>query len=80
MRIFKNRNLDDIVILDNSIFSFANQLGNGILINSFYNQKDDNELSYILDYLENYIISCEDVRIVNESIFNFERICSESSM
>lgn len=77
LTIVKNRRLEDIVLLDNSIFSFANHLSNGILINSYYNDKNDSELSNVFSYLEAYIEKSKDVRIVNEGIFNFQAICDE---
>ena len=36
--------LKNIVLIDNNMYSFANQLGNGILINSFYYDKNDYDL------------------------------------
>ena len=71
LRIFANCNLENIVIVDNSIYSFLNQLSNGILINSFYNDKTDRELYSVFNYLQQYLSKCSDIRIVNEKIFNF---------
>ena len=77
LKIFKDYDLKKTVLLDNSIYSFSNQLSNGILINSFYHDKSDMELYNVLNYLKNYIFNAEDVREVNESIFNFEKITED---
>lgn len=41
----------EILIVDNSIYSFAKHLKNGILIDSFFNDKTDTELVDLLEYL-----------------------------
>ena len=74
LRIFKNVDLKKIVLIDNSMYSFAPQINNGILINSFINDKEDNELYNALEYLKNFILPAEDVREVNEQFFNFRQI------
>ena len=74
LNIFGEENLDKIVILDNNIYSFSNQLSNGILINSFFNDENDDELSNVRKYLIEYIFPCDDVRKVNEQFFGFETI------
>jgi len=74
LRIFTNRQLENIVILDNSMYSFANQLSNGVLINSFYYDKSDKELLNAFAYLTNYLLPADDVRAINEKIFNFTTI------
>jgi len=72
LRIFKNRDLKNIVLIDNSIFSFAHQLSNGILVTSFYNDEDDCFLINLKDYLMYCIENCDDVRIINQQQFKFE--------
>ena len=74
LKIFGEENLDRIVLLDNNIYSFSNQLSNGILINSFFDDEDDDELSNVRKYLIEYIFPCDDVRKVNEQFFGFETI------
>ena len=73
LRIFEDYlNLSDIVIIDNSLYSFCNQLSNGILINSYYSNEIDNELLNVINYIIQYIIPCNDVRFVNNQVFKFE--------
>lgn len=71
LRIFVNRKQENLILVDNSFYSFCNQPQNGILINSFYDDEKDQELMNLLNYLENYLLTAQDIRIVNEQIFNF---------
>jgi Dullard-like phosphatase family protein len=77
LRIFQDIDFRKIILIDNSMYSFAAQINNGILINSFFNDKNDNELNNALEYLMNFILPAEDVREVNEKFFNFEQIIHE---
>jgi CTD small phosphatase-like protein 2 len=74
LRIFDNRKLEDIILVDNSMYSFANQISNGVLINSFYNDQEDKELHNVLNYLDNYLRDVSDIRLINEKVFNFTDI------
>ena len=49
-----NYDLKDVVIIDNSVLSFAYHLDNGIPISPFYDSKDDTELLDIADILVKY--------------------------
>ena len=74
LRIFSGyKKMEDIIIVDNSLFSFANQLNNGILITSFFEDKNDNFLINVKDYLE-YIKDEKDIREINKESFKFEEI------
>ena len=77
LRIFKYIDLKKIILIDNSMYSFASQINNGILINSFFNDKNDTELNNALEYLINFILPAEDVRDVNEQFFNFGQIMND---
>ena len=74
LSFFGEENLDRIVLLDNNIYSFSAQLSNGILINSFFCDKSDDELSNVRKYLIEYILPSDDIRKVNEQFFGFETI------
>ena len=78
LNIFNDINLKRSIILDNNIYSFCNNLNNGILINSFFEGEDD-DLINIYYYLENYIKNSEDVRKVNENLFGFEKFLNSFS-
>jgi Dullard-like phosphatase family protein len=79
LAIFKNRRLEDVIIVDNNLYSFCNQISNGVLINSFFNDKDDRELFNLFNYLNMYISNASDVREVNEKVFNFNSFLKDNS-
>jgi CTD small phosphatase-like protein 2 len=68
LRIIRNRNLKDMVLVDNSAISFLSQLSNGIPIIPYSDSKDDDELldltRYLLSIKDNY-----DLRIHNKKTF-----------
>jgi CTD small phosphatase-like protein 2 len=51
LRVLKNRNLSNILLVDNAAYSYFYQLENGIPIIPFYDDKDDNELVQLIEYL-----------------------------
>ncbi len=62
LRILEDRDMKDIVIVDNSIISFAYNMDNGVPINEFIRGMDkDEELLFMVTYLEE-IFSFEDMR------------------
>ncbi len=70
--IFQNFNIKDIVIIDNSVLSFAYHLNNGIPIVPYYDSKEDSELIILSKYLL-FIADSYDLRECNK-----EHICMES--
>ena len=52
LRVFKNISLDDIVIIDNSVLSFAFHLDNGIPILPYYSGTDEKEMKCLVQLLE----------------------------
>jgi len=73
LRIIANRNLKDMVLVDNSVLSFILQLENGIPILPFYYDPNDEELLHLLYYL-NCIEGSEDVRVNNKDAFGLHRL------
>jgi len=51
LRILKDRNLKDMIIVDNLAHSFGFQLENGVPILEFINDKKDEELKHLTEYL-----------------------------
>lgn len=51
LRIFENFDLKDIVIVDNAIYSFINQLENGIPIIPFRWDREDDQLDRLIEYM-----------------------------
>ena len=61
--IILDRDKKNIIIVDNSILSFAFDLDNGVPINSFMgNEEDDRELLFLYSFLEE-AAAVEDVRV-----------------
>ena len=71
LRIFKNISIDNMVIIDNSILSFAFQVNNGIPILPFYDKKDDDEFIYLYNYLL-HLLNVPSVEFENKKNFNLE--------
>lgn len=65
MRLLKNINIQNTILVDNNIYLFTSQLSKGILINSFYYVKDDKELGKVYRYVIDHILSEDNVRKVN---------------
>mmetsp|Transcript_22978 Transcript_22978/g.22715 ORF Transcript_22978/g.22715 Transcript_22978/m.22715 type:complete len:90 (-) Transcript_22978:13-282(-) len=68
LRIFLDRKIQDIAIVDNSAYSFAFQLDNGIPIISWTNRKEDTELLNLIDYLKQ-LSEADDIRAFNRKKF-----------
>ncbi len=61
LRIIKNRDLRNTVIVDNSIVCFGKHLGNGIHVPSYFGQKDDNALRSVVGLLKS-VAGSDDVQ------------------
>jgi len=61
LRIVADRPIKDIIIVDNSIISFAYQLNNGVPIKAYMRQENDEELLFMVTFLEE-LISLDDPR------------------
>ena len=68
LRIFANRSLADLLLVDNAVLCFALQLNNGVPILPFFADRADDELLHLAYYLES-IAECEDVRACNREAF-----------
>ena len=51
LRIIADRKLDEMLIVDDNIFSFAFQIGNGIPVTEYGGDAEDKELSHLISYL-----------------------------
>ncbi len=72
LRIFSGiKKIEEFIILNNSLFSFAGQLNNGILITSFFSDMNDTFLQNVKCYLD-YIKNEKDIRTINKESFKFE--------
>ena len=73
LRVFSDRDMKDIVIVDNSVYSFAFQIDNGIPIIPFYDDKSDEEMLHLIYYL-NCLASVHDVREQNRQAFELFKL------
>ena len=76
LRVLGNRKLKDIVILDNSVISFAGQPDNGIYIPTYEGEEEDKELLKILDFLKN-IAGVDDVRPYVSEFAGIKKLLAE---
>ena len=60
-RLIENRSLKNVVLLDNYVHSFAFNIENGIPIQEWKNEQDDDELLHMLTFLKD-VSRCEDTR------------------
>lgn len=71
LRIFANRNLKDLIIVDNAAYSFGYQITNGIPIISWHNDPYDKELYNLVDYVK-VLAFADDIREINEKTFHLK--------
>ena len=71
LRIFKNVDLKDIILIDNAVYSFGVQLANGIPTTPFKEDKNDREFRFLKRYLLE-IRNCEDFRDHLRAAFQLE--------
>jgi Dullard-like phosphatase family protein len=74
LRIIKNYNPMNIILMDNSLYSFINQPSNGMLIYSFYTNHKDNQLMLAKNFLIKCIYPAKDVRIEIDKWFKFNQL------
>lgn len=71
LRIFKNRSLKDIILVDNSCYSFVHNISNGIPIIPYYDDKNDQELRSLALLLSS-LSELDDVRPAIRNIFKYK--------
>lgn len=78
LRVIGNRDLKDMVIVDNSVYSFAFQIDNGIPIIPFYKDPNDEEMLHLIYYLS-CLAGVEDVRAQNRAAFELYKLANGDS-
>jgi Dullard-like phosphatase family protein len=79
LRILGNRNLQDVVLVDNAAYSFGYQVENGIPIIPYYDNKEDQELKHLIPYLKS-LANVKDCREVNKQTFRFHQYTMHDSL
>jgi len=74
--VILDRTRENMIIVDNSILSFAFDLANGVPINSFMGTEDeDKDLLYLISFLEEAFYQ-KDVRLACEESFKLQYLLS----
>lgn len=76
LRIFANRKIKDMIIVDNYAHSFAYQIDNGIPIISWIDYEHDIELHGLIYYLDK-LVKVDDVREANKETFRLREFVEE---
>jgi len=79
LRVFGNRQLKDILLVDNAFYSYGFQLTNGVPVLPFYDNKQDTELKSLEEFLLS-IKSVKDVRDATAKFFmtsQFHKYCEK---
>jgi Dullard-like phosphatase family protein len=71
LRIIKDYDPMNVILMDNSLYSFMNQPSNGMLVNSFYTNHKDTQLISAKNFLINHIFPCNDIRKECEKWYHF---------
>jgi len=77
LRIIKNVSLNNMIIIDNSVLSFAFHLNNGIPILPFYSNKEDGEMHFLKSYLIK-LAKYDNLALQNGSTFNLYSVLQET--
>ena len=65
LRVIRNRNIKDILLVDNAVYSFGFQLTNGVPILPFYRDPNDRELLQLVSYLKEHLLRAPNMQVVN---------------
>jgi len=77
LRVITDRAIEDIVIVDNSIISFAYNMDNGVPISAFFTGMDkDEELLYMVGFLEQ-VYAVPDVRTKIKETFKLQEYMNQ---
>ena len=72
LRVLANRDLADLLLVDNSVYSFGYQLDNGIPIMSWTEDPSDRELYNLCGYLKT-LANCPDMLATNRRTFKLRK-------
>jgi len=78
LRVIGNRNMQDMILVDNAAYSFGYQIENGIPIIPYYDNKTDQELKHLIPYLK-FLSSAKDPREINKLTFKLHNYSQYNS-
>lgn len=73
--VVANRKIEDMIMIDNLVYSYALNLENGIPIKPYFDGQDDRELKYLADILER-MQSYDDARTFIQNNFKLNSFYS----
>jgi CTD small phosphatase-like protein 2 len=73
LRVIQNREMKNIVLVDNAPYSYYFQMENGVPIVPYYDCKEDVELLQLEKFLMEKVHPCDDVRPVLKEYFKLHR-------
>lgn len=76
LEVIGNRELKNVLIIDNAVYSFGYHLDNGVPMVPFYDNRGDRELVLLMQYVES-LEDVEDVRDHNRASFSLETFDEE---
>ena len=79
LRILKNRKIENMIIIDNWVHSFENQIDNGIQILEWEGDMNDKELIYIQNYLIE-ISRCENITEFNGNTLKLRELIGNNDI
>ena len=79
LRVLGNRKIANIVIIDNTVHSFAFHIDNGIPIITWHNDRYDRELFKLIDYLK-LLANSADIRETNRQTFKLQNFYQDFIM
>ena len=71
LRVIRNCNMKDLILVDNAVYSFGFQLAHGIPILPFYDDPMDKELPKLVSYLKT-LVKQENMLDTNRAAFHLE--------
>ncbi len=74
LRVFADRCVDEMIIADDNVFSFAFNLDNGIPVAEFRGDMGDDELTFLIDYLDE-IADSKNIVKTNKKRINLSAGC-----
>lgn len=77
LRIIRNVPLSNMIIIDNSVLSFAFHLNSGIPVLPFYSNKEDTEMIMLKNYLI-YLSKFSNLEEINGNTLNFKGVLEQT--